>query len=273
MTKNKPFDAVETIKKYSPQFFPKVGIILGSGLGHFANHINSSISIPYKDIPGFFQSTVQGHAGNLILGYIENCPVVCLQGRVHLYEGGKSEDIAVLIRTLKLLGCETLLVTNAAGSLRTEMMPGSLMNITDHINFQFMSPLVGENDERFGPRFFSMDQAYDIELQQKLLSTAQSLEIPLFQGTYLGVLGPAFETPAEIRAFRTLGADAVGMSTVAEVLLARHCEMKVAAISVITNLAAGMSTEKLSHEHTLQMAKIAADDLTRLILKFISSLI
>lgn len=264
--------ATAIIAKRAPGFKPKVGLILGSGLGELAECIQQSIHIPYTELQGFPISTVPGHAGRLVLGKLGGLPVACLQGRVHAYEGATAADFKVFIRTLYLMGCDILLITNAAGSLRTDIKPGQLMLINDHINFHPGNPLMGPNDEDFGPRFFAMDDAYDKKLQERLHGAAKKLNISLNEGVYICVAGPNFETPAEIRAFRVWGADAVGMSTVPEVLVARHCGMRVAAISVITNLAAGMSQEKLTHEHTLQYGKLAATDLSRLLMAFMESL-
>jgi xanthosine phosphorylase len=261
--------SADIIALYKPDFKSKIAIILGSGLGEFADHVKDATIIPYYKLPGFHHCTAEGHAGNMLLGYVNSTPVVCLQGRPHIYEGIYSDVMKTLIRTLKLIGCEMLLLTNAAGSLRDEVPAGSLMLITDHINLQFTNPLVGPNDDEFGPRFFSMENAYNQDLRYRLQDIAKRLNIDLAKGVYIGVSGPSFETPAEIRAFRVMGADAVGMSTVPEVLMARHCNLKVAGISVITNLAAGMNPEEeLSHEKTLRYAKLAAADLTNLMLTF-----
>ncbi len=258
-------EAVAYIQQRSPGFIPKVAIILGSGLSSLADQICKAVVIPYADIPGFPESSVPGHPGRLILGYLENVPVVCLQGRAHLYEGTSWQTLKILIRAIYSLGCSILVITNSSGSLRLDVGPGELMLITDHINFQPGNPLVGMNEDEFGPRFFSMDAAYDYDLRTRLLAIAHQLNINLAQGIYISTLGPLFETPAEIRAFRNLGADAVGMSTVPEVIVARHCGLRVAAIAGITNFAAGMSNEILSHEHTLQHAKLFTTNMTRLI--------
>lgn len=260
--------AAEYIRSVTQQFQPKIGLVLGSGLGMLADMIQEPTYIYYGNLPGFPISTVAGHAGRMVLGYLEGVPVVCLQGRAHWYEGVKSEQVKTLVRTLKLLGCESIILTNAAGSLRMDAGPGRLMLITDHINMQSKNPLIGSNDEEFGPRFFAMDDAYDPELRKCFLQTAEQNKISLAQGVYLSVLGPCFETPAEIRAFRVLGADAVGMSTVPEVIVARHCGLKVAAISAITNYAAGMSDEEITHEGTLYYSKVAAKDMSLLLAKF-----
>ncbi len=260
--------AAATIKQIKPNFTPKIGIILGSGLGAFAAQIENAVKIPYAQLPGFPKCSVAGHGGTLHLGMLRGIPIACLEGRAHIYEGN-IDVIKNLIRTLELIGCELLINTNAAGSLRKEVDAGSLMLITDHINFQFINPLIGPNDEAFGERFVSMENAYDQELREKMLHIAKRLNIELSEGVYIGVSGPSFETPAEIRAFRTLGADIVGMSTVPEVILARRCGIKVVAISAITNLAAGMNPEPLSHEQTLRAAKLSVDKLVNLLLNFV----
>jgi purine-nucleoside phosphorylase len=267
-----PHVATKFISEQVPGFTPRVGIVLGSGLGGLADKIDAVASIEFKDIPDFPQSTVEGHAGRLIMGRLGGMPVVCMQGRIHLYEGIDPQDLAVPVRVLKLLGIEILLVTNAAGSFHEEAGPGSLMLISDHINFTSRNPLVGENDDRFGPRFFSMEEAYDPTLREHFKAVAKELDIKLSEGVYLHYLGPNFETPAEIRMFKTLGADAVGMSTTPEVLVARHMGLRVAAISNITNLVAGMSKTKLSHEQTLECAKLAAEDLEKLVIIFLETL-
>ncbi len=207
-----------------------------------------------------------------MLGTLAGKSVACLQGRVHLYEGHTPQTVVPMIRTLSLLGCSTLVATNAAGALDPDAKPGSLMLITDHINFQFGNPLVGPNDKEVGPRFPAMDRAYDGELQQLLRDGAKELGIAMREGVYLATLGPTFETPAEIRAFGVMGANAVGMSTVPEVIVARHAGMRVAAVSVLTNLAAGLSKEDLSHEQTLKYSAMAAEDLQKLIIGFVGRL-
>lgn len=251
---------------------PRLGIVLGSGLGTVAEALEDRTTIPYADLPGFPELGIAGHAGTLALGTLAGLPVACLQGRAHVYEGGDPGAMRAPIRTLKQAGAEALLITNAAGSLREEVGPGSLMAITDHINLLGVNPLTGPNDDAVGPRFPSLRDAYDPELRRRLHASAEALDVPLAEGVYLATAGPSFETPAEIRAFRTLGADAVGMSTVPEVILARHAGLRVAAVSAITNLAEGMGGEPLSHEQTLRHAEAAARDLTRLIVSFCEAL-
>lgn len=272
MTHPTAADACAFIKQRAPQLAPKIGLILGSGLGSLADQIENAIKIPYSDIPGFPVSSVTGHSGQLILGTLNKMPVACLQGRVHFFEGITPDKVKILIRTLHLLGCTSLIITNSSGSIRSDVGPGELMLITDHINFQPGNPLVGINDEEFGPRFVSMDNAYDHDLRLRIMNVAEQLKIGITQGVYISVLGPVFETPAEIRAFRILGADAVGMSTVPEVVVARHCGMRVAAIAGITNYAAGMSEEILSHEGTLHHAQFCAANMSKLITALMENL-
>jgi len=267
-----PSQPAKIIQNRTPGFTPKIGLVLGSGLGSLADQLENAISIPYAELPGFPVSTVAGHAGRLVLGMLGGVPVACCQGRVHGYEGTSGLGFKHFIRTLKEIGCETLLLTNASGSLRTDVGPGELMLINDHINFQPGNPLIGPNDEDFGPRFFPMDDAYDIHIRERFHTVAKKLNIKLAEGVYISVTGPGFETPAEIRAFRILGADAVGMSTVPEVLVARHCGLRVAAVAAITNFATGMSDEKITHEGTLHFGKLAATNLARLITATIESM-
>jgi len=245
---------------------PRVGVVLGSGLGAVAEAVEDPVVVSYDELPGFPQPTVAGHAGQAVLGRISGVPVAVLQGRAHLYEGGDVETLRTPVRALKAAGAEILVVTNAAGSLRSDVGPGRLMAITDHINLTGFNVLSGPNDEAIGPRFPPMGDAYDPALLGELRATAGELGIPHAEGVYLAVSGPSFETAAEIRAFGVLGADAVGMSTVHETTLARHCGLRVLAVSVITNYAEGLSDEPLSHEQTLRDAEGAAGDLARLLL-------
>ncbi|HET6547822.1 MAG TPA: purine-nucleoside phosphorylase [Solirubrobacter sp.] len=247
---------------------PRLGIVLGSGLGAIADALAGATRIPYADLPGFPAPSVAGHGGTLHVGRLGGLPVAIFQGRKHVYESGDARGMTEPIRALKRWGGEALLVTNAAGSLDPAVGPGRLMAITDHINLLGVNPLTGPNDDSIGPRFPSLRDAYDPELRYRLHTAAGALNIELADGVYLATAGPTFETPAEIRAFRTLGADAVGMSTVPEVILARHAGLKVAAVSAITNLAEGMGGEELSHEQTLRNAEVAARDLIRLVERF-----
>jgi len=251
---------------------PRVAIVLGSGLGAVADAVTDAETVGYEELPGFPRPTVASHAGRAVLGRLGGVPVVVLQGRQHIYEGGDLEPIRAPVRAVREAGAEILVLTNAAGSLRREVGPGSLMAITDHINLTGVNVLVGPNDEAIGPRFPSLRDAYDPGLRARLHAAADELGIALADGVYLAVSGPSFETPAEIRAFGTLGADAVGMSTVHETIIARHCGLKVAAISAITNLAEGLSDVELSHEQTLRHGERAAADLSRLIARFVEGL-
>jgi xanthosine phosphorylase len=244
---------------------PRVGVVLGSGLGTVADAVVDPVIVGYEELPGFPQPTVEGHAGRAVLGKLAGVPVALLQGRAHLYEGGELDALRVPVRALKGAGAEILVLTNAAGSLRPEVGPGRLMAISDHINLTGVNLLAGPNDPALGPRFPTLRDAYDPSLLDDLRIAARDLGIALAEGVYLAVGGPSFETPAEIRAFRVLGADAVGMSTVQETILARHCGLRVAAVSVITNYAEGLSQEPLGHEQTLRDAGRAAGELTRLL--------
>jgi xanthosine phosphorylase len=247
----------------------RVGIVLGSGLGAVADAVETPVSIGYEELPGFPRPTVAGHAGQAVLGSIAGVSVALLQGRAHLYEGGDLGALRVPVRALRGAGAEILILTNAAGSLRPEVGPGRLMAITDHINLSGVNILAGPNDDAIGPRFPTLRDAYDPELLATLRASAAELGIPLSEGVYLAVSGPSFETPAEIRSFGILGADAVGMSTVHETIVARHCGLRVLAVSAITNFAEGLSDEPLSHEQTLRDAHRAAVDLTALLLGFL----
>ncbi len=267
-----PHLATDLITKRVPDFKPRLGIILGSGLGGFAEQLEDAVSISYKELPGFPTMTVQGHYGNLVLGYLDGIGVICLQGRSHSYEDTDYAPVRTYIRTLRLLGCDHLLITNASGSLCEEIGPGELMLITDHINMQPGNPLVGPNDEEFGPRFPALDNVYDQNLRKTLLQIAENEAITLHQGVYISVLGPNYETAAEIRAFRRMGADAVGMSTVPEVLVANHCGMKIAVIATITNYATGLACTKHTHEAVVMTATIAGEKLNRLIKRFIAAI-
>ena len=249
-------------------FAARLGIVLGSGLGGIADALSNPTSFPYAELEGFPRPTVAGHGGTLHMGELNGLPVAVYAGRKHIYEGGDPGAMRVPIRLLKQLGADALLVTNAAGSLRAEVGPGRLMAITDHINLLGVNPLTGPNDDAVGPRFPSLRDAYDPALLEQLRAAAAALGVELAEGVYLATSGPTFETPAEIRMFRTLGADAVGMSTVPEVILARHAGLRVAAVSAITNLAEGMGGEELSHEQTLRNAEVAARDLVRLVQRF-----
>jgi purine-nucleoside phosphorylase len=250
---------------------PRVGIILGSGLGGFASQVKDATAIPYAEIPHFPQSTVVGHSGKLVLGTVGGVPVAVMQGRVHAYEGYAMEQVTFPARVLGLLGCAKLIVTNAAGGIRAEIPPGSLIAISDHINLTGHNAALGANEERFacvegaGQRFFDMTTAYSAALREIAHDEAAKQGIALSEGVYLAVLGPSFETPAEIRAFRTLGADMVGMSTVHEVIVARHMGLEILGISLVTNLAAGVSGEAIHHEEVMDIGRRVEAQFTSLI--------
>ena len=267
-----PFDAVAVLRQRLPDFQPRVAMVLGSGLGGLADQIADPVTIAYRDLPGFPVSTVQGHAGELLCGRLGDVAVLCMKGRSHFYEGKGADVMTSAIRTFKLIGCTSIVLTCAAGSLRPEVGPGSLVALTDHINLLPGNPLIGANDERFGARFISMANAYDAGLRQVLQQSALALDIAWHEGVYLATSGPSFETPAEIRMMRTLGADVVGMSTVPEVISARHCGLDVLAIATITNLAEGMSDVALSHDQTLHYAAVGAKDLMRLVPEYLRRL-
>ena len=231
---------------------PRVGIILGSGLGGIADEIENKVEIPYREIPHFACSTAPGHKGQLVCGTLNGAYVLCMQGRLHYYEGHSMQSILFPIRVMKLLGIETLIVTNAAGGVNLDFRAGDLMLIEDHINF-LPNPLIGPNDAEFGPRFCDMTYTYTPALRELAQQTAQKMNIALRHGVYMAVTGPNFDPPAEIQACRTLGADAVGMSTVPEVITAAHCGMQVLAFSLITNMAAGVTGELLSEEEVIEI--------------------
>lgn len=244
------FEQIEQAKQYvcsRCNLRPRIGVILGSGLGAFGEHLSQPTSISYADIPNFPTSSVIGHAGKLMLGTVADVPVVVMSGRVHYYEGYDCKQVAFPVRVAAALGVERLLITNAAGALNPTFAPGELMRIDDHLNLTGVNPLRGPNDERLGPRFVDMSAAYDREGAQVLARCAAQEGLTLHSGTYAGVAGPSYETPAEVHMLRHLGGDAVGMSTVAEVIAARHAQLRVAALSVITNRAAGLADAPLSH--------------------------
>ncbi len=246
-------------------FEPKLAVVLGSGLGSLADHIQDAVAVPYAEIPHFPTSTVAGHAGRLVLGWLEGKPVAAMQGRVHLYEGYTAQEVAFPVRVLFALGCRTLLVSNAAGGLNRQWRAGDLMVITDHINFQGTNPLVGPNDDRLGPRFPDMSAPYDRELVELAERCALEERVVLRRGVYVAVLGPSYETPAELRMLRALGADAVGMSTVPEVIAARHLGMRVLGLTAITDMATGEVVQPVTHEEVLRVARELEPRFVRLV--------
>lgn len=256
--------AADAIRARSPER-PEVGVVLGSGLGGVAAEAAEPVELPYAEIPGWPVSTALGHAGRLVAGTLEGVRVVLLQGRAHLYEGLTPAQVVFGVRVLGRLGIHSLVVTNACGAIDTELSPGQLVVLTDHINLQGASPLVGKNDDELGPRFPDLTAAYDADLRAAAHAAAASLGIDLGEGVYAAWLGPAFETPAEIRMVRTLGADLVGMSTVPEVLAARHMGIRCLGLSCVTNMAAGILPEPLDAEHVLRVGAEASGQLIALL--------
>lgn len=261
--------AVKVIQDYT-DIIPEIGLVLGSGLGTLANEIENPTIIPYEEIPGWPQSTVHGHSGNLVIGTLEGKKVVAQQGRAHFYEGYSMKQVTFPIRVMHLLGVKTLILTNAAGGVDPSFSIGDVMLINDHINFPGLTgknPLMGPNDDSIGPRFVGLAQAYDRDLRIKAREIAQTNDIPMHEGTYAAVSGPAFETPAEIRMFRVIGANAVGMSTVHEVLVARHAGLRVMACSGITNVAIDQvdSDFETNHEEVLEAGKVIVPRLTTIL--------
>lgn len=254
----------DEIKNRLP-FVPKIALILGSGLGGYADGLEIKGEIPYSEIPGFPVSTVEGHRGRFVFAYVEGVPVVMMQGRVHLYEGYAAEDVVLPVRLMKLMGAETLILTNAAGGVNFDFQPGDLMLITDHIASFVVNPLAGRNIDRLGVRFPDMSEVYDKKLRELALKTAERLGISLKQGVYLQTAGPSYESPAEIRMYRTLGADAVGMSTAIEAIAANHMKMRICGISCISNLACGMTDKPLTHEEVKETADRTAEKFRRLV--------
>ncbi|MDM5316031.1 purine-nucleoside phosphorylase [Fictibacillus sp. b24] len=235
---------------------PKIGLILGSGLGILAEEIENPVVIPYSEIPEFPVSTVEGHAGQLVIGELAGKQVVAMQGRFHYYEGYSMEKVTFPVRVMKLIGVETIVVTNAAGGVNKDFEAGDLMLITDHINNFGVNPLIGANDSTFGVRFPDMSEAYTASLQDVARGVAKELNITLKEGVYVGNTGPSYETPAEVRMLRVLGADAVGMSTVPEVIIARHAGLKVLGISCISNMAAGILDQPLTHDEVMETTEM-----------------
>lgn len=254
--------AADYIKKKA-EHEPKIGLILGSGLGVLADEICDAVTIDYREIPAFPVSTVDGHAGRLVIGRLEGADVVAMQGRFHFYEGHSMDRVIFPVRVMKELGVDTLIVTNAAGGVNGSFQPGDLMIISDHINLLGTNPLIGPNNPEFGVRFPDMSEAYSKRLRQLAKSSADELSISVQEGVYTAVTGPSYETPAEIRFFRTIGTDAVGMSTVPEVIAARHAGIEVLGISCISNLASGILDQPLSHEEVIEVTtKVRANFLT-----------
>jgi purine-nucleoside phosphorylase len=261
--------AAQYIKQKIGGKSPKIAIILGSGLGVLAEDIENAVKIPYGEIPGFPVSTVSGHAGELIIGTINNVNIIAMNGRVHYYEGHSIEEVIFPIRIFALLGIKNLILTNAAGGINTGYVPGSFMVIKDHINFSGVSPLRGKNLDEFGVRFPDMSEVYNKELTEKMKAAVYNNTQKRYEGVYAYMQGPSYETPAEIRMLRTLGADAVGMSTVPEAIVARHCGINVVGVSCVTNMAAGISKVALSHEEVKITADKAKEQFKTIIKDFI----
>ena len=289
MSYEKAQEAADFIRsKYDKEI--KVALVLGSGLGAFGDDLENAVKIPYEEIPHFQKSTVEGHAGQLVLGEIENIPIAVQQGRFHFYEGHEMEKVIFPVRTFGVMGVKSLILTNAAGSVDTDYKQGTLMLIRDHINLMGVNPLRGENDDRFGARFPDMTEVYSLEYQNIALDAAEEMaqekasktetrtgkkqtpEKILRRGVYCGLSGPTYETPAEIRMIRLLGADAVGMSTVPEAIAARHQEIKVLGISCITNLAAGITDERINHEEVMETGAKVAETFKELLRRIIPKL-
>lgn len=244
---------------------PRIGLILGSGLGDFVNNLSDLTCVPYAEIPDFPVSTVEGHEGVFVFGNINNIPVVILRGRFHYYEGYSQQEITMPVRIMKKLGVETLIITNAAGGINFDFSAGTLMLITDHINYSGNNPLIGPNPDEFGPRFPDVSDIYTKALRVRIKEAAEKEGLPLREGVYIMYSGPNFETAAEIRFFRLIGADAVGMSTVPEALVACHCGMKVIGVSCITNMATGVLYKKLTHEEVFKTANRVKSDFEKVV--------
>ncbi|HEY4816574.1 MAG TPA: purine-nucleoside phosphorylase [Candidatus Acidoferrum sp.] len=270
MTATRSLKAAQTKSKASAEFVraeraakfilsktklrPRIALVLGSGLGDFADEFTNATKIPYAKIPNFPQSTAIGHAGRLVIGNVGDIPVAGMQGRVHLYEGYSVKEVAFPIRVFARMGIKAVILTNAAGGINRNYSQGCLVAIRDHVNLQGVNPLAGPNDERFGLRFPDMTQSYDREFQRFVTEEGKKLALTIHNGVYLAVQGPSYETPAEIYSFRTIGADLVGMSTVPEVIAARHCGIRVLGISCVTNMAAGTTDAPLNQEEVLEIA-------------------
>ncbi len=249
---------------------PRIAVVLGSGLGSFVNQVDVEAAIPYTEIPGFIPPSVDGHKGRLILGHVKGVPIVVLQGRIHFYEGHSMATVAHPVRTAALLGCEVMVLTNSAGGLDPAMRPGDFMIIDDHINLMGDNPLKGPNIKEFGPRFPDMTEAYDRKLSTKMNEVLLAMKVKFYRGVYCGVSGPTYETPSEVRYLQMLGGKAVGMSTVPETIAANHLGLRVCALSCITNLAAGLSQNKLSHEEVTETARAVEAKFGQFLVDFIS---
>ena len=262
---------IKYIKEKIQGFQPEIGIILGSGLGDFADEFESII-IPYNDIPGFEKSNVQGHKGQLVFAQINGKKVVMMQGRYHFYEGYSMQTVTFPVKVMKKLGVKTLIITNAAGAVTPEFRPGDLMLITDHINFMGTNPLIGKNDETLGTRFPDMSEVYSKELIQTAEAIAKKLNINYQKGVYAATTGPSYETPSEVKMFRMLGANAVGMSTAPEAIVANYCGLKILGISCLTNYAAGVSETPLNHQEVIDTANRVKESFKNLLSEILKSI-
>jgi purine-nucleoside phosphorylase len=269
VSSNAIIDEAAAFIRSTTDLHPEIGLILGSGLCVLGDELEDAVTIPYEDIPHFPVSTVEGHAGELILGKLQGRNVVLMRGRFHMYEGYEPELTALPVRVMKALGISTLLVTNAAGGVNLNYLPGNLMLISDHINLTGRNPLAGPNDNALGVRFPDMSEAYSRRLRDIAKQTASELGFSIQEGVYVGLLGPNYETPAEIRMLRTLGVDAVGMSTVSEVIVARHSGIEVLGISCISNMAAGILDQPLSHKEVMETTELVKEQFLSLVMGII----
>lgn len=270
------FEMIERAARFLKEKYeyePQIGLILGSGLGVLGDEIEQSIKIPYAEIPDFPTSTVEGHAGQLVFGQLNGVHVVAMQGRFHYYEGYSFDKVTFPVRVMKELGVKQLIVTNAAGGVNEQFTPGDLMLITDHINNMGSNPLIGPNDSRLGVRFPDMTEAYSKVLIEKAKKIAASLDLKIQEGVYVGNTGPTYETPAEIRMIRQIGGDAVGMSTVPEVIVARHAGLEVLGISCISNMAAGILNQPLNHEEVIETTEKVKADFLRFVKAIVGELL
>ncbi len=266
-------ETIDYIKEHSSKKnFPKTGVVLGSGLGSFVQSMDIDFTLPFQDIPHFVPPTIEGHGGNFVFGSIKNTPVIVLQGRIHYYEGHSMSTVTYPVFTLAMLGVKELILTNSSGGLLDKMQPGHFMAIEDHINLTGTNPLIGPHLKDLGPRFFDMTEAYDKKLTSLLIKTMEENQIPCHKGIYCGVSGPSYETPAEINFFRLIGAGAVGMSTVPETIAANFLGLRVCGISCITNMAAGISKEKLNHEDVTDTAKQVENHFATVLAQFIAKI-
>jgi purine-nucleoside phosphorylase len=270
---NRAEEAARFINAKSGSRKPRVAVVLGSGLGGVADAVEEAIDIPYDDIPYFPISTVEGHAGRLVIGSLGGIDVVLMKGRFHFYEGYPLQEVTLPVRVFSLIGVQSLILTNAAGGAAKHLSPGTLMMITDHINLMGDNPLYGANEDRFGPRFPDMTNIYTPAYQELAREAARDMDLRLAEGVYLGLRGPSYETPAEVRMFAKLGGDALGMSTVPEAIVARHCGMKILAFSCITNFAAGMSDTEIYHGEVMEIGNQAGKQLAELIIRIVPRLV